>query len=434
MAAQMTDDEEYYVIAAQHGQNTTGHHKYYPMVIPYKSIRFYADPHDYLLCPPVLNTRIDTDATDIIQGKYLALPDEDKHVYVPPLFFINKTNDTDFIKEYTGLYFITVDSTPKIKSIQKLANYYDWCRMIGADAQFSYATLFKTINTVLIRTVGHLPSNVNVGIWSCQTMEWYADKSVVPTMEKNAIATVAPKIKTSAKRSDPYNEDLRVSILAISIPPERLANPSWIPLGRQVVQGCGLNVLSYFGIIPEEEARSRVATLCSKGQSIFNICAYLTTYFEERGIEDTDMLIIRLDLHNGYRFLHDHSMPGSVTFVKMYDHYYHKEDKPSHVGHTVALFKTAQGELQLVDPQAGIIFRPITVEQLAQTYRPKQFMDIILVVRKNFPENRWSMNYDEFVRMTHDHIIQIDGSIKYGGKRTIRKRTIRKRKKRSYRK
>lgn len=69
-----------------------------------------------------------------------------------------------------------------------------------------------------------------------------------------------------------FREDVVVSPTIIEV--AKLPQ-DWEALAEMKHQGCGLNVLSFFGIIEENEAREKVVCLNLKGTSIFKIVDYI---------------------------------------------------------------------------------------------------------------------------------------------------------------
>lgn len=139
----------------------------------------------------------------------------------------------------------------------------------------------------------------------------------------------------------------------------------WSALGERTDQGCGLNVLSYFGLIPQRDAREMVVCL-TKGTSIVEICRYVNDYLRRRNIIRTFVIrrhTLNYALSTIMRTFVSFPLTGRwVTFMKIYKNPQH-EDMFNNRGHTFAftidkftLDKDNIGAYQIafVDPQVGL--------------------------------------------------------------------------------
>ena len=133
----------------------------------------------------------------------------------------------------------------------------------------------------------------------------------------------------------------------------------WSALGERTDQGCGLNVLSYFGLIPQRDARE-MAVCLTKGTSIVEICRYVNDYLRLRNIIRT-FVILRHTLNYALSTIMKTfvSLPFSgrwATFMKIYINSKH-ENIFNNRGHTFAftIDKDDKGAFQIafVDPQVG---------------------------------------------------------------------------------
>ena len=135
--------------------------------------------------------------------------------------------------------------------------------------------------------------------------------------------------------------------------------PNWSGLAGIKQQGCGLNVLSLYGLIEENKAREMVVCLDMKGTSIYKIVDYINNYADRIGSINVGYMICRLPFLYGINWLYffiqqQHSIKGGYIF-KMYKDFYQKNtNKFSQIGHTVSFFKDTSGNIFFVDPQQSI--------------------------------------------------------------------------------
>ena len=143
---------------------------------------------------------------------------------------------------------------------------------------------------------------------------------------------------------------------------------NWKALANIKRQGCGLNVLSYYGLIPQTSAREETVCLTSKGTSIFRIVDYMNHYFIKNGIVDNEYFILRNELLKGLQliihFINQYKNHSYAIIFKVYKDNIHQDNIFSEIGHTVSITCNNQ-EIVYIDPQQSL-FEPIQGTQEEQ--------------------------------------------------------------------
>jgi hypothetical protein len=174
---------------------------------------------------------------------------------------------------------------------------------------YTYSTIFQKV----LKNCGEKqidPENVMLGIYSCQ--ERY-DK-YIPEYNQLDIRDMIPKYANiSLEHASTLNSINDYSENAISFPCFIIDNnPSknWTALGNIKTQGCGLNILSYYGIIPQSSTREEITCLSVKGTSIFRILDYINKYYFIQKYENNIEYVNK-------REMNDHFY--KPIFTKVYD-------------------------------------------------------------------------------------------------------------------
>ena len=453
-----------------HGSNVSSNHNFYPMNIKYQSAVFYSKPYT-----PIYSDELNyyDDACRLLGGACPIIPIIDKKTgkkiaYFPPLLFAFKdpTVELPELKAVMGLYHYTITQTGVAKDIQgilyNLCNStpykifdYDACIQKFGVKYITYSILFKEIDDYC-KTNGINPEDAITGIFSCQSK---MDEYITNYNQTDVISSyVSRRMVNTLEQAKifNYNEFLRnitplYASPCIIIPPA--FKTDWKALGTLRHQGCALNVLSFYGIIEENTARENAVCLNIQGTSIYTIVDYINNFAITNGSENDGFMICRLPFLYGINLLYFFMLQPFLQGIqyacifKLYK-YSHQQNqklsqivqKLSQIGHTLSLFKDAEGNIFVVDPQAEITIQipPQAInESNLTTYNNLhdmfisanydfKYIDIIFTVVNNL-STFTSVGRTYFTQQnllndilgpiggTSDQFIDRDPSINYGG-------------------
>jgi len=300
-----------------HGSNVSSENNFYPIQTKFKSIILYSKPFQKIYGKDL--DEVTENPCRLILGTCPYIPvnsGSGNHVFLPPLIFANKEEEPDgIVEKYTGLYHFVLDVDPtqtsKPSDIQfgaplncvvtnsdnKLYNHGDFIHMYGS-RRITYSQIFKLV-TDESRKMNLNPEDVLLGIYSCQeVIDAYSGEY------NRQISNLIPKrIDTNLIEAAPiftiynYPENSYVSLTCMSI-----INmfPDWKTLADITHQGCALNVLSYFGIIPQTSAREQTVCLSLKGTSIFKIIDFINLFINETtNNSPLGYFVARYNFYNG---------------------------------------------------------------------------------------------------------------------------------------
>ena len=381
-----------------HGMNVSDDSAYYYFPYDYKFdyLVMYSKPLKIAYVQQLDD--FNANPCDLITGScpFLPITQESgkKTIYLPPLLFSVGEQDKEPLKKYMGLWHYRIIKT-EFNSCQIVDGpahviTYDDIYAKHASNNFTYTSIFKMVKEYITRFNGinraenHINvSDVLLGIYSCQVnTEEYVDQNPV----KNKISTMVPRIK-DRKISIVFDTDFTDKTylpMYISYPYENIHN--WKALGGIVEQGCGLNILSYYDLMPVNEARQEMTCLY-KGTSIFKITQYIADSLNIQIVPPC--LVIRYPLYNqGISVIFGliRNLPNdSAIIFKIYKDAIHN-DKISHIGHTFSVFR-GRDRFYIIDPQLGVDtsnmeqYEFTSAEQLLElmktVYPDKQLVDIV---------------------------------------------------------
>ena len=391
-----------------HGETVSGEHNFYPVETKFNSLVMYSRPFQSISTEYLVD--IERKICRLILGSCPFIPIVDKvtnkkQVFLPPLRFVSiteKVNEKGVVEsehpeiiKHTGLYYFEIEKTGSICKVvyhERLLQHEDIINMYGSGNYITYSTIFKLV-TDDCKKRGVDPNDVVLGIYSCQVASAkYVDKYD----QKNVRNLLPQRIDTSLKPASFYNTPLPTGYYAsLAFIPFKQFNPWEEALGTIKTQGCGLNVLSYYDIIPENRAREETMCLSMKGTSIFRIVDYIETYLKEDiSYDGSAYAIYRYPLQLGLTqiasFMSLYSPPdgGYAIICKMYDTDYQKGTNVfSQLGHTISFAKKNDGKIYLIDPQQSV-FEEITgmdittLTAIIQRTYNKAFIDIIYTVHE----------------------------------------------------
>ena len=441
----MTDEpgaEKIMYLICQHGINTASTHSLYPIRSPFPSVVYYP-PAAYQILPEDTARRLIQEcegdlvtSTALQNGTFKALSD-DHYLHVPPLLM--KIEEADLHKPlFTALEGVwkVVFTNNIVTSITRLLNQREWLAIAFDGNTETIRTQSYILHTLekIVREQRDDPATVSVGMLVCHDQTGYsgriADLSRNPSYTnaaKKQVLLPNEKLFLSSKEIRPTHQ---LSLALWSVPGFNPSTTSaWTALAKQRIVGCGMNVLAYFGIIEETEARCRVSALPVQGQSIFSV---YTMFHDEEITIPTKFVVVRIPLKNSDELFQElQKIPEDVvTFVKLYAADTIRKDGAdvdSHVGHTISFIKHLE-VLYLVDPQAGGNVEIRSGAELRQhthdLYPDKNFIDMVFIERAIIVGNRTVYEVDEFRERVGDlggRILSMNG-IHWGGKRTRKAR------------
>jgi hypothetical protein len=313
-------------------------------------------------------------------------PNGKKLIYLPPLGFEVKDDDSQKMKNAMGLYHFTirkigfeachiaVDGPATIDNIIKetrIVGYNDIFRKFRHEL-FTYSSIFHIIKEYCKQFSLSL-DEISLGILSCQSQ---IDKYLNKNNMKHNIKTFVPKVLIDSTPSYKLKETIGATdkFDLLCYPYETDINIGWDALGGIKTQGCAINILSFYGIFKENEARQRVFCLPSTGTSIFKILDYILIALHNRDLTlaknekspDPALMIVRYFLKEGIYIMVEilltkcllyHITFNYVVIFKLYDNIMHKNIY-SHMGHTVSLcfnhVEEQKYSFTFIDPQHDV--------------------------------------------------------------------------------
>jgi hypothetical protein len=461
------DQQTCMYLICMHGNNVSYSNYYFPMETKFNSILTYKTPYKILYPPEVDYLFLHPE--DLLLGNaYVSETNPNtntKVVNVPPIIF---SISDDGLKKYYGIYRVSI-CQQGWKMINRHGDIVDHGGMIvpnvvyshfsklvdceyllnnfGYNTVISYSQLFKIILND-IKTHSLNPDAVNIGLLSCQSnLNQYFHKfdslNIHQFVPKKFYKLAPASIFTSQELTNLrtlYNNNLVLSMTSLEIDPKRVTN-DWNALATMTHQGCALNVLSYYNIIPENIARGQVACLTAKGTSIFTVVDDINTYLLFKRISHFGYCIKRFDIITGFSLLLQflNNIPENYVIIfKIYSDYYIPGTQDySHIGHTISLIKYNSNKI-LIDPQ-GRQFVTIThVNDIKNIYPSHHFIDIIFTVESNIDSMSQylglSFSVENFVNANGQIIGRTKKTTHGGTKNKITKKKSKPKKKRTHRK
>lgn len=375
-----------------HGENVATRNIYLPFEFEFKSLIMHTnaltvgnsneliplmhEPYKLLLGCPYLPTSNSTGH---------------RVVYLPPLLFNVILGEPEDRKPFFGLFRYNGFQDPMTGAISftttRLLSWDDIARITNGEIK-AYSFLFKHIKNDC-RLNNYALSDIVVSIFSCQVPNprYSHEYSKIITDLSPTVVPGIPKSDTLLNLVDLNDRKFSFIFIRVGGPPPL---SGWKALAGQKEQGCGLNILSYYGIISQTDARERVVCLTQLGTSIFTLLDMIMNtknipFIEPTGTgslaieeENTDPtvhyttvaskifgslsdenLILRTPIVGGLENIYKYMMfQRSINFAiifKLYSTSYRDGSTTvlSHVGHTSSLYQY-NGQIYLVDPQLSI--------------------------------------------------------------------------------
>jgi hypothetical protein len=432
-----------------HGDNISSESNFYPIETKFQSIILYSKPFQAITSSELKDLL--EEPCKLLVGSCPRIPIENeqgRHVFLPPLVFRVSPD----IQNSIGLYYITFNkydnviegegikyfSGIKCKSeIETLYNQENLVNKYGGDNFITYSQIFKLVKDECSKKNLN-PKDVLLGIFSCQTnIEEYSKKYAkkITDLIPRQIDTIYPTPATIFTGNQyPAN-----SFVSLTIIPFIKLPSSWNALAKITHQGCGINILSYFGIIEENYAREIGVCLSIKGTSIFKIVDYINYYLKKIGVNQLGYFVARslfneaLDVLLNFVLNYKENDKYAIIF-KMYNDDILPTGKKSHIGHTVAIFKYGQN-IYYTDPQKSLV-KEIDMNFFKDDNQIKslygftngnynlnwKYIDIIFTVSQEpFQPSRISLPITQFIEKNLNVILVRTPDINYGGRNLFKK-------------
>lgn len=441
------NDIVHFFLWVLHGENISAEANYYPFDFIFNSLAMYSEPFEFITTTE-FHTLVQKPCK-FLQGRcpFLPIYNEKRkkyEVFLPPLFFMVGSPDIEeAINEYLGLHYFSIRKTGvdtmkdpndiysyigkdicEIVDSRKLINYEQILSLFGADNLISYAMILHEVKT-LCNSAGIDPKNAIVGIFSCQGKNpLYASEYTKGTK------ALVPKVvrAPSAAKTNIYNDTTNLPPANSYASPLIIVFKGKLKPVQNVVptvtrQGCGINVLSYYDILPKSKASEKIACLNLVGTPIYEVVNYLDDYVSKRGVTN-HYAIVRYELQAGITALVNFiasfvNPPGSYALIfKLYDSLLQPDtNKFNQAGHSVSI-AVYEGNIFFIDPQAQMSKNvtnevkthaaQLTVELVVQyltefiinTYH-KNYIDIIFTVRdiSGFVEDRPKIEFNNLIQV-----------------------------------
>lgn len=405
-----------------HGNNVSGNNTFYPIKTDFVSISLYSAP--YRIITSVLLENIDKkgktyseEVCDLVYGHCPKVPIENnnnpnlplRYVYLPPLVFTGDDPVTGKVQKYVGLYHLKIirntnepsSISPKTKcgiwSSKKILDNHN----IYGDT-FTYTRIFSEVKKYCYsKNIDY--NSILLGIYSCQiyinyeNLPYYSDiEALIPK-----IKNVKEKEKATILDNKEYNNTKSRNLFAVICKLPILIDPEvkWQTYKKQYdikYQGCGIQLLEFFGII--DEGNEKIMCLPSSGTGIFDIVDYINTYMKKLH-EIEKFMVIRLPLYNAIIYLNQyfvdliqyHSNKMNVveeninTIINPDDKFFIvlKLNNGGEKGHTIGIIFN-NNEVTIIDVQNNIKQKISSMDQIILLYRNTdgtdkyQFVDIIM--------------------------------------------------------
>jgi hypothetical protein len=443
------DNIVHFFLWISHGNNVSSSSNFYPIETKFESVILYSKPFQEITTTELSEIR--EEPCKLLIGSCPRIPIENargRYVFLPPLVFSLAPN----IQNSIGLYYITFNKNDKqddVKGIKYFAgiqckseteilyNYENLVNKYGEDNFITYSQIFKLVKDECLKK-NLEPQNVLLGIFSCQTtIEEYSKKytskitELIPRQIEQGYLTSA-----TIFTADQYPANTFVSPTIIHF---YKLPPNWNALAKLKHQGCGINVLSYFGVIEENYAREITVCLSIKGTSIFKIADYINDYSKNKGLNQLGYFIVRYEFNQALaillQFVNNYKENDNYAIIfKMYNEDILSTGKKSQIGHTVAIFKYG-GEIYYTDPQASLV-KEIGMDFLKDDKEIKslygltngkynvnwKYIDIIFTVSQEpFKPSRISLPITQFIQQFYNLILVRTPDINYGGRNLFKK-------------
>lgn len=422
---QKNPNELTFYLWVSHGGNVSSNNNYYPIKTKFLSVSFYSQPYksiDDSLLTLIINegTKESKYICDLVNGNCPQIPiiknGISRFVYLPPILFSGDNTSPNKHKQYMGLYrFIIIKTNKDFDSTRNAAQFIDYfhiCRILSVEKlvtnsqliqkpYYTYSHIFNVIENDCKKNNIN-PNNVSVGIYSCQDtiinyLKDYPIQSDIKQMIPKEGTIISHKsIILNSINEMQNNESASICFIQLLAPLkiDSNLNVNWSALGTIQYQGCALNVLSYYDILPQGRAREQVACLNITGTDIFTLIDYINdNYFKKYAPErENKFFVLRFPFKYGIRTIIDYMVDFNkkvnynytIIFKAYKDNLYNS--KFSEVGHTVSI-TSYNKHIIYIDPQTSkSLLIPLTdhltvLKQIKniREMKDKNYIDIIFI-------------------------------------------------------
>jgi hypothetical protein len=406
----------HYFLWISHGNNVSGNNNFYPIKTDFISISLYSAPFS-IITNTILEEISNKGAVfsenicNLVYGHCPKIPIENnndpnfptKYVHLPPLIFSGDDPVSGLVSKYVGLYHLEIMRDPnesKNISPKKTCGIWNSKKILNNNDIYgniyTYSRIFSEVKKYCFsKNIDY--TNVLLGIYSCQLYINYENlnnyseiEALVPKL-KNVKSLLKATIINSEKEYNSLKRKNKVGILC-KLP--LLIDPKsrWNSFRKQYdikYQGCGIQILEFFGII--EEGNEKIMCLGSRGTGIFDIIDYISAYLNKINITN-EFMAIRVNIDEGLAILERYfvevmkessnkmSISNDVEWLSNPDNRFYiiiKLNNNSDKGHTISLILTEKG-IELLDVQMGISKELLGMLELKNMYSGYSRMDIIM--------------------------------------------------------
>lgn len=278
-----------------------------------------------------------------------------KVVFLPPLVFqVYADEKHESIRYFSGLHRFEFEfydnSCVRNLHSELIFDHSGLVTKFGSRSNIAYSEIFKVVTDDCKKRKIE-PNIVTLGIYSCQTIHpdykqyypilYLTESFIKEPPQANIVDTIVPG-EIGLPLVIPLTERHLYTLSSIK---------GWDALAKLTKQGCALNVLSYYNILPEIDAREKTVCLTLKGTSIYKIIDYINVYSINKYRYDGKYIIFRFSILNGLSlsiYIAKHNLDRIVIFKMYGDKMYN--GKPSQIGHTVSIINSG-GIIRFIDPQ-----------------------------------------------------------------------------------
>lgn len=425
MVIDPTDEIDFFLWVS-HGSNVSDdtEYFYFPFEYKFNYLVMYSKP-----LKPTSDAELDAiiaNPCDMVTGTCPILPIQKingkKKIYLPPLLFNLNEVEVPSVEEKIGLWHYrikklghnvceTVDRAVQVCNYRYIRKKYGY-------KYITYSSIFSEVE-IYCKDVDIPRDTVLLGIFSCQSSNY---KYINRPATRDKISRFIPRIK---ERNIQIEFETAVNpnnnYLPLMIPYNDGLKP-WEPLGGITRQGCGLNVLAYYDLMPENEARQETTCLY-KGTSIFKIIQYIADGLLKKNISINSVLVLHYNL---YKYgiaviLYILDMPTYTNYAIIFKIY---ESSDNHAGHTISILKMKDSkEYYLIDPQLRLTlpFKNVfnLYDIMKANYSDKHYIDIIYRNTNNSEKTNFNI-LEMHSKLSIDNnysILPYDEDIIFGGKK-----------------
>jgi hypothetical protein len=366
------NDTKHYFIWCSHGVSVSPESYLYKMKAShFKSVDFFVEDKTIYNSTFAMNRAltIGSEFNTFLSNRVCKYKCVGDNIYLFPMLFCNSIQDTDGHKSAMGLYYYRKHKTGKY-SRKKLMNWHD----LELEKIYTYSNIFSLVKRY--SAMLSIPDNdVTIGLLCCRAPdeEFYVEYPGFYKMPPE-IYRENPDLYKPERALDkqfeivpdtpPFTIEFRDCPLRLTFfnPQVDVIHQSWKTLADVIHQGCGFNILGFYGLLLERKARERTVCLNIQGLSIFQFADLYENY--QRDVEKIDNIafkIIRCPIQIGSQLiintLNSLAAIGNTNVAIVMKIY--REDKfkdeYSDIGHFVSFFLDDNGNIHFIDPQAKIV-------------------------------------------------------------------------------